>query len=224
MKKYLFTWYGITDLRATLGFEKSGGPVLGAIKTKEYTDVAILGYTDPNKPEPSSKDKNREDYWRAYSNTDSAHTTFAKWLNTQIESESLNVNFNLYKIKLKKLNDTDGIYKAVSKVLDTISSKNEIEDITFFLSPGTPVMAFVWALTSLSNPSLKIKVIASSVPNNPPELISLPSELMKTGLPKKIRKTDHNNFDVIFHLFGEQRLPMIFAINHFQTEKHIFHV
>lgn len=35
MKKYLLTWYGITDLRAGLGLKKSTGPVLGALLAED---------------------------------------------------------------------------------------------------------------------------------------------------------------------------------------------
>ena len=49
MKKYLLTWYGITDLRAAMGLEKSDGPVLGALRAGNYTDVCILAYTNKEK-------------------------------------------------------------------------------------------------------------------------------------------------------------------------------
>ncbi len=55
MRCFLLTWYGITDFRAALGFEESGGPVLGALATREYTHVLILAYTDPTKAEPDSE-------------------------------------------------------------------------------------------------------------------------------------------------------------------------
>jgi hypothetical protein len=31
MKKFLLTWYGITDFRASLGFENTDGPIAGAL-------------------------------------------------------------------------------------------------------------------------------------------------------------------------------------------------
>ena len=57
---HLLTWYGITDLRAALGLEPSGGPVLGALRTGEFTDVIILGYTDPTKAGESIARKQSE--------------------------------------------------------------------------------------------------------------------------------------------------------------------
>jgi len=80
MKKYLLTWYGITDLRASLGFEKSDGPVLGALKSGDYTDVIILGYTNSSKQDPSIQEIEKPtDEWKIidqYSNTQSGHK---KW-------------------------------------------------------------------------------------------------------------------------------------------------
>jgi hypothetical protein len=51
MKKYLMTWYGMTDFRASLGLEQTTGPVLGALLADDYTDVIILGFTHPDKSE-----------------------------------------------------------------------------------------------------------------------------------------------------------------------------
>ena len=51
MKKYLMTWYGMTDFRASLGLEQTTGPVLGALLAEDYTDVIILGFTHPDKSE-----------------------------------------------------------------------------------------------------------------------------------------------------------------------------
>ena len=45
MKKFLLTWYGITDFRASLGFENTDGPIVGALSGESYSDVIILGYT-----------------------------------------------------------------------------------------------------------------------------------------------------------------------------------
>jgi hypothetical protein len=41
MKHYLLTWYGITDLRAALGFEKSDGPILSALTQLSQLGVVL---------------------------------------------------------------------------------------------------------------------------------------------------------------------------------------
>lgn len=45
MKRFLLTWYGITDFRASLGFENTDGPIARAIEGASYSDIVILGYT-----------------------------------------------------------------------------------------------------------------------------------------------------------------------------------
>ncbi len=45
MKKFLLTWYGITDFRASLGFENTDGPIAAALAAEAYSDVVILCYT-----------------------------------------------------------------------------------------------------------------------------------------------------------------------------------
>ena len=45
MKRFLLTWYGITDFRASLGFENTDGPIASALAGASYSDIVILGYT-----------------------------------------------------------------------------------------------------------------------------------------------------------------------------------
>ncbi len=47
MRELLLTWYGITDLRASLGFDAGDGPIVGALKAHPYTGVVVLGYVKP---------------------------------------------------------------------------------------------------------------------------------------------------------------------------------
>src|SRR4051812_8511693 len=47
VKELLLTWYGITDLRAAVGFETGDGPVVGAVRAHPYTGVVVLGYVRP---------------------------------------------------------------------------------------------------------------------------------------------------------------------------------
>lgn len=44
MNRLLLTWYGITDLRASMGFEFQG-PILGALGTGKFNSATILAYT-----------------------------------------------------------------------------------------------------------------------------------------------------------------------------------
>ena len=95
--------------------------------------------------------------------------------------------------------------------------------VTLYLSPGTPVMAFVWAFAALGHPALKKRLIASPVIGKPPETISLPAEwLERHGTNQKATRDATNGFDVTFHLFGEQRMPALLGIRQFESRRHIF--
>lgn len=98
MKKYLLTWYGITDLRASLGEQgKMPGPVLGALLSEDYTHVVILGFTHPDKDKNKSDELKRkmidmensdssdlEQFIDLFSNSIEAHDHFNKWLEKQL--------------------------------------------------------------------------------------------------------------------------------------------
>ena len=49
MKTFFLTWYGITDLSAALGLIDEDGPIFGALRSGDYSDVLILGYTNKEK-------------------------------------------------------------------------------------------------------------------------------------------------------------------------------
>ena len=211
-----------------MGLEKSDGPVLGALRAGNYTDVFILAYTNKEKQSPKYSDVQTDlsDEWDAvdsFSNTAEAHELFEIWLSKQLAHLGKEVNVKLYPVKLLHLNDTKGIYKAVTDILNDVSSREDDKEVTLYLSPGTPVMAFTWAFASLVNPSLKIKVIASSDFREPPEAIHLPYELLNSsGIKHKTVKTPNPNFDAVFHLFGEQKMPSVLGINQFKSKMHIF--
>ena len=131
MKKILMTWYGITDLRASLGLEYSNGPILSALLAEEYTDVLILGYTNNEKPkiDESTFEKdlieaknnfeanNQSEVWNfinKYSNTEIGHKHFTQWLHNQLEESKKNTEIIFRPIELSHLNDTEGIYDVAT--------------------------------------------------------------------------------------------------------------
>lgn len=236
MKKYLMTWYGTTDLRASLGLEQSTGPVLGALLAEDYTDVVILGFTHPDKTTNKTdglqqKIKSIEGAGPAaereiidlFSNSVEAHSHFTQWLKKQLWDADKKVNMHFHPVGLKHLNDTEGIYEAATHALNAVAASEGEKLVTLYLSPGTPVMAFVWAFAALRHPNLKKRLIASSQPGRPPEKISLPNEWLEWH-GKQIQTTDvePDHYDVIFHLFGEQRMPSLLGVNQFSGRKHIF--
>ena len=240
MKKILMTWYGITDLRASLGLEYSNGPILSALLAEEYTDVLILGYTNNEKPkiDESTFEKdlieaknnfeanNQSEVWNfinKYSNTEIGHKHFTQWLHNQLEESKKNTEIIFRPIELSHLNDTEGIYDVATRALDLVANFNAKKEVSFYLSPGTPVMAFVWAFVALRHPSLKKRLIASPVVNKLPEEVFLPEEWIEWhGRSLHDNTQDSKEYDIVFHLFGEQRMPSLLGILQFASKKHIF--
>ena len=244
MKKYLLTWYGTTDLRASFGVGTTIGPVLGALLAEDYSDIVILGYTKPNtarhgnlnvrksfstklseiKKSPQNFDP--AEIWNfidVYSNTEEAHGHFIQWLQEQLQKNEKKTSIQFESVYLQHLNDTEGIYEAATQSLNAISSQEEEKLVALYLSPGTPVMAFVWAFAALRHPNLKKRLIASPQANNPPERVVLPNEWLEWhGRQIKTMANNGYQYDVIFHLFGEQRMPNLLGILQFLSKKHVF--
>lgn len=236
MKKYLMTWYGLTDFRASLGIEQTTGPVLGALLAEDYTDVVILGFTHPDKTENRADEFQQEiaeiegfdpattrQFIDLFSNTAEAHHHFNQWLEKQLRDVGKKVDVRFHPVGLTHLNDTEGIYEAATQSLNAVAASEGEKLVTLYLSPGTPVMAFVWAFAALRHPTLKKRLIASSQPGRPPERIVLPSEWLEWH-SKQVRSPvkESNQYDVIFHLFGEQRMPSLLGVKQFSSPNHIF--
>ncbi len=244
MKKFLLTWYGITDFRASLGFENTDGPIASALEGESYSDVVILGYTrvdnDSNELIEAQKTfafelasirkTGQEKDWKAtgqfvskFANTTVAHEHFETWLKKKAAAMGCGASISLTSEKLRQLNDTEGIYAGAMRALDGVERKPGEKFVTLYLSPGTPVMAFVWALAALSYPELKKRLMASSIIGKAPEAIALPAEwLERHGAKQEAIRDIPNGFDVTFHLFGEQRMPALLSIRQFKSAHHIF--
>jgi hypothetical protein len=236
MKKYLMTWYGITDFRASLGLEQSIGPVLGALMAEDYTDVVILGFTQIDKTENQTDEFQQKiadvedsdptaarQFIDLFSNTGYAHNHFNQWLKRQLWDAGKKADFRFHPVELTHLNDTEGIYEAATQSLNAVAASEGEKLVTLYLSPGTPVMAFVWAFAALRHPNLKKRLIASSRPEKPPERIVLPNEWLEWhGRQVRTINAESDQYDAIFHLFGEQRMPNLLGVIQFSSRKHIF--
>lgn len=237
MKECLVSWYGITDFKASLGIEKSG-PLLGAILSTHYTEIQLLGYTN-NAAESYSEEVfdselaslNRNDTAEAnnfvykWANTQPAHHHFINWLQNKVAENTKSITIGFTPVKLRKLNDTEGIYAAAVRLLEAIAENSNKEDIyvTLFLSPGTPVMAFCWAMAALKFPQFRKRLIASPDPRKGPENIGLPQEWMEWyGKQMPLEHRNGKYFDMIFHLYGDQRIPTYLGLKQFNCKSHVF--
>ena len=219
MKQYLLTWYGMTDLRAALQLEATDGPVLSALKTGEYTDVVILAYTDPAKMPPAADAPQTLDL---ISNTPAAHDLFTAWLESSLTKAGVVVRVQVLPYELAHLNDAAGIHRAASAAVRLALTDQDEKQVTTFVSPGTPVMAYTWALVARSNPQLSIRVISSSDARRPPEVIDLPRSLLDAAIAAPTRPTGTGtSYDLVIHLLGEQVMPIFFALRQFPGGRHV---
>lgn len=244
MRKFLLTWYGITDFRASLGLETTEGPIAAALAAETYSDVVILCYTrsDNDSSEcrelrdsfatelAAIRDAGQHSGWDAsrrfvsqYANTSVANEHFAGWLRAKFEKPDGSVQISFKSETLRELNDTEGIYACATRALDLVAQEPGDKLVTLYLSPGTPVMAFVWAIAALAHPMLKKRLIASPVIGKPPATVSLPAEwLERHGIAQNARLAPNEPFNVTFHLFGEQRMPALLGIRQFESRRHVF--
>lgn len=240
MKKVLMTWYGITDLKASLGLEYTDGPIMGALQAENYTEILILGYRNKDKKEilsdnfeselkiakenfESNNQENIRTFINKYSNTETVHNHYIKWLKLKLNDINKNIEVIFHSVELNHLNDTEGIYEIATKALNVVASYNKEKEVYFFLSPGTPVMAFTWAFVALQHPNLKKYLIASPVLSKPPEIVKLPQEWLEWHSRSLNSFNDEqSDFGIIFHLFGEQRIPSLLGIKQFKSKKHVF--
>lgn len=244
MKHYLLTWYGMTDLRAALGLEETDGPVLSALKTGDYSDAVILAYINPDK-DPNVFAGELRDQWAAWvansgpdrpplsredvqqtvdavSNTEAGHQLFVTWLQDRLSALGITVTLHVVPRALKHLNDASGIYDAAASAVRVALEDPADKQVTTYVSPGTPVMAYTWALIARSNPQLSIEVISSSDPRQPPERIDLPKALLSSSLGAASgAEPQSRSYDVVLHLLGEQTIPVFFGMRQFKAETNI---
>lgn len=244
MKHYLLTWYGLTDFRAALGVEATVGPVLSALKTGDYSDAVILAYTDPNKGHGDFDATTRE-RWQAWatnpvpgraslpqneaqqfvdalSNTEAGHQVFIEWLQHQLTELGIEVSIQLVQKPLGHLNDASGIYEAAASAIRLTLQDPARRQVTTYVSPGTPVMAYTWALIARSNPQLNIGVLSSSDSRRPPERIQLPKDLLSPSIGTlRDDAPTRREYDVVLHLLGEQTIPVLFGMRQFKADRNI---
>lgn len=239
MKSVLLTWYGITDFRSSLGFEQEG-PVSAALAAEEYDQVVVLGYSDDQKQDELGTFDDRifvedlqkvqpgdflqtKEFVARFSNTCQAHKWYCEWLENRLSSFGRKTELVFKPIHLKELNDTEGIYEAAVGALKDVASQSDDCLVTLFLSPGTPVMAFVWAFAALNFPRIKKRLISSSRPGVAPEDVLLPQEWMEwNGKRVAGESPERVDFDMCFHLFGEQRIPSYWGVSQYPSRYHVF--
>jgi len=236
MNRFLLSWYGVTDLKASLGLGETTGPVLRALETCDYTHLLLLACTVPRVVAPRSGVRSKESQTpetagtsanaglETLLNTEAGHEHYKQWLRTEIKKRDLGVAIRVVPTEMNALNDVAGIYGAAREALDVVLATEGDKEVTFYISPGTPVMAFSWAFAALLSPEHKVRIIESSDPSLPPQNVELPYDVLRPSSRKRIHvvPADEDGFDTVFHLFGEQPLPSLLGLRQFSAQRHIF--
>ncbi len=79
--------------------------------------------------------------------------------------------------EMDNLLDSEQIYNAASMVFEKVYPVRVGTVVTLYLSPGTPVMAFCWALLAMQQQEMRIRLLASSDPSQPPLEVKMPTGL-----------------------------------------------
>lgn len=231
MKKVLVSWYGITDLRASLGWETSG-PFIAAMRAVQYDEVHVLQYVEKGKAAAAeeidgvslgiSPECSPADFINRVCNTLEANAHFIDWLKGKAEKEGLHVAIHSHEVHLEHLNDTNGIYGAAIAVLDKVVDPGV--QITLNISPGTAAMAFSWAFAALRYPGTEIRLITSPRAARPPETVELPDGVRERHERAALRTfpNEGEELDVLYHLFGKQRMPSLTGVLQFPAKRHVF--
>lgn len=228
----------MTNMKAALGFEPSG-PIYSLIKEYGYSDIHVLHYCDARKSETttahsceqiglyaeSARGDNAAEMalLQRLSNTSALCNYYSRYLQNFLNDIHDGIRLVSHYISLADLNEVEGMYHAVINIMEQISRKKEERVITFNISSGTPVMAFVWAFASLRYPHENIRLISSSKVGEIPEVVHLPEEWKKWHSKRIFPSSlENGSWDVVYHLFGEQRMPSLIGINMLPADKHVF--
>lgn len=159
MKKALFSWIGRTDLRAPLEGEEIGlGPIAQAVTVRHFDSVRLISDYPEHQVKP-----------------------FLIWLQSKT-SAAVSVRY----VQLSSPTHFGEIYQAITSFLREYTDNN-VDDLTFHLSPGTPAMAAVWIL--LAKSIWPAQLIESSLEKGV-EPAEIPFDISAEYIPNLLRKTD----------------------------------
>lgn len=234
------TWYGLGDLRDALGIPECGtgrGAILRALDAEDYDEVLVLCYDEPDKSKggalllnrnighlSSMSDEEKSSFVLDYANTELAHGLLMRRLQTAMVEAGKKVLIRKKTVDLVDINDTEGIYAAAVESIKELVEREKKVQISLHLSPGTPVMAFVWAFATLRFAECDIRLITTSRKNMPPSEVNLPREWLRWhgARVQGTTERDSKKYDIVFHLFGDRRVPTLLASMALDAKTHCF--
>jgi len=146
-----------------------------------------------------------ENFLDITSNTTQMADRYIKWINDKYTAHS---EIQSHKFELDNENDSNSMYKKTLKVVETTFKQSPRRDreITFFLSPGTPSMAFVWTMIAFSNPIQNIKLIASSDHSQGIRDLDIPFKIYV----EKVHKRSRQESQKLIKIFEDLEEPASF--------------
>lgn len=161
-KRVLFTWIGLTDLRASHGEPAAGlGPIGQAVSQRTFTHIVLL----------TNFKKEEEDH-------------FIDWLKGKTSG-----TINKHHADLTTPTNFEEIYTAAISAIDDTKKKLGEKGLhaTYHQSPGTPAMAAVWII--LSKTSHPAEVIESSQEKGV-NTVSFPFDIAADYVPDILKPAD----------------------------------
>jgi len=158
---FLFSWLGRTDVLAGQGHPDAGlGPVAQALEQKKYQRLVLLSNYPPEESEP-----------------------YHEW----IASRNPETIIDIRQVNLSGPTSYKDIFQGALQILLDIREKYPKANLTFHLSPGTPVMAAVWII--LAKTRFQAGLIESSRDHGVRE-VDFPFDLSAEYLPDATRQKD----------------------------------
>ncbi len=214
MKKILLTWIGTRDLKKSLNFgNNAASPVAELLKNEDYNfnEAHILqGYSKTtvvskkesnfinscqdksfynNLEKISQKEKEKE--WSKGSeliNSILEKKIACKLVKDSIEKEVIKTDVIYHTEKYNDQDDTKGIYKIVETLLAKLQKENPKAEFTFFTSPGTSAMQFIWGSVASLHSNENIKLLAYSNSTSGYAELAIPFKLKIEEISKQNKK------------------------------------
>jgi DNA-binding NtrC family response regulator len=159
--KILTAWIGTADLNAaSAGANGQPGPIASALEARTFDRVLLLANQNPQEVR-----------------------RYVQWLRKRSDAQ-----IELRQVALTSPTAFGEIYATASKALEELQAElDDVPEMTFHLSPGTPAMATVWIMLSATR--FPAELIESSIAHGV-KTTSFPFELSAELLPLMLKPSD----------------------------------
>jgi uncharacterized protein YunC (DUF1805 family) len=220
-KNYLLTWFGMTDYRAAKDYQAAkeeddksrnvqDGPIFAALKEHPYTDVLIMCPVIENDGEQNTVEGHKI-------LLDSLKVRMKKYMEDHKDREPVIIEG--IPCKLADINDYEQMKSSVVETLRRYDNVKDTKRLSVYLSPGTTLMAYAWSEALRQYPHIDAKILVSPREDAETRVVDTRGTVLK-GDGDFI---DDYEYDAIFHLFSENKIPNLLALKQFsKCDKHIF--